>query len=87
MLAGRCIIRIGWKIGANVCMYDALQAPHFALTDDSVKGKMICKAINRLEEEREELFLYIMTTCTCMNLSCDKDDITEACYLPKLPKS
>jgi len=38
MLAGRCIIRIGWKIGAS----GALEDSSFALAD-SVKGKMICK--------------------------------------------
>lgn len=71
MLAGRCIIRIGWKIGASVCVcvYDALGAPRFGLVDDSVKGKVICKAISCLarEEERKGLCLYTMTTRTCMN--------------------
>lgn len=46
-----------WGKCMCVCVYDALEAPRFALADDSVKGKVICKAIICLarEEERKGL--------------------------------
>lgn len=58
MLAGRCIIRIGWKIGTSMCMHTRTRVWYTETSrfvDDSVKGKVICKAINRLEKRREEL--------------------------------